>query len=339
MPWLTVSGMRIKFDDYRSAKDWFNKWKPSGDSVKIIPEEVALDVDRNVRHRVDRPAKLSLPVGKARGGNARGSSHSGTKVDARYHNHTSRDVDDEMTAFDAKHVDDLEAMNQMASLYDKPRGVKMPSLASRSSKASGTGMPSSSDPALIAHGSFRSEDSNDSSTSLADSSSDVVAPSTLIGIPDDDDSYVEPPPGPEARSLVKLEPRSIMNLELIPSRDLEPSLNQSSDAYYSGAEDEDQDQPPRKKSALMEEPKFEEFEYYPGELNLFQKDIASVLSEHSTIHIDASGRDETNETGSFLRPPYRSGKVTLRNLATVLDKVENLLHCCQSIRVTVEKDV
>ncbi|KAM0299347.1 hypothetical protein ACHAPM_007388 [Fusarium culmorum] len=196
----------------------------------------------------------------------------------------------------------------------------MASLASLSSEAFRTGVSPPLDPAFVADEKFLSEDSNDSDASI--------------------DSSVELPDKPEAPVLIKSEPSTPSKPQTVPapSRLTFTPFSQTPEVYYSDDED-DEDQPPSKKEILSDESTSEDFEYFRGELNLFEEDIASAFRDLGSIRIAAFSVGEADKPDDALCAPYRAGKVTLRRYGEVCDRVEALLSCYPCVKVTTEKDV
>ncbi|UZP43567.1 hypothetical protein NXS19_011379 [Fusarium pseudograminearum] len=243
------------------------------------------------------------------------------------------------TAFEANFLDDEVALAEMASLEEVNR-VKAASLASLSSEAFRAGVSPPLDPAFIADEKFLSEDSNDSDASIVEISSGSDSDASSTEDSDDEDSSAELPDKPEAPVLIKSEPSTPSKPQTVPapSRLTFTPFSQTPEVYYSDDED-DEDQPPSKKEILSDESTSEDFEYFRGELNLFEEDIASVLRDLGSIRIAAFGVGEADKPDDALCAPYRAGKVTLRRYGEVCDRVEALLSCYPCVKVTTEKDV
>lgn len=153
---------------------------------------------------------------------------------------------------------------------------------------------------------------NDSDTSIVEISSDSDSDASSTEDSDGEDSSAELPDKPEAPVLIKSEPSTPSNPQTVPA----PShltftpFSQTPEVYYSDDED-DEGQPPSKE-ILSDESTSEDFEYFRGELNLFEEDIASVFRDLGSIRIAAFGVGEVDKPDDALCAPYRAGKATLR---------------------------
>ncbi|KAF5230079.1 hypothetical protein FAUST_10005 [Fusarium austroamericanum] len=240
------------------------------------------------RRRVELPAKPPQPAHASRGRNARGSSQSQAKTSEKNRSQKPLSLEEEIAAFDEKHLDDELALAEMTSFEEEVDRVKVASLASLSSEAFRAGVSPPLDPAFVADEKFLSENSNESDASIVEISSDS---------------------------------------------DSDASSTEDSD------DEDDEDQPPSKKEILSDESTSEDFEYFRGELNLFEEDIAGVFRDLGSIRIAAFGIGEADKPDDALCAPYRAGKVTLRRYGEVCDRVEALLSCYPWVKVTTEKDV